>query len=169
LSGDIGASSWEQLEVQDASGEALFIVERNAVLEGSLAQDEIAEFQSEVAHARPKSGADWLQTYLATVRTIYTFQLLNQLDQGNSWTVLHKIKTTLWNAVGGIFQADGEGFSNEGGYHILWQFSDEAEGDWWMAVLRDGAWQKFKMDLGNPSHRDAFARGQIPDGVEQTA
>ena len=59
------------------------------------------------------------------------------------------------------------GFSNEDGYHVLWQFSDDVDGDWWMAVLQDGAWQRFKMDLGNESQRLAFKKGEVPDGVER--
>jgi hypothetical protein len=169
LSGDTGASDWRQLEVQNSSGATLFALERNKVFAGSLAQAEIAEFEAEIADARPKSGADWLRTYLASVKTIYAFQLLEGLDQGNGWTVLQDTKTTLWNAVGGIFQADGEGFSNEEGYHILWQFSDDVEGDWWMAVLENGAWQNFQIDLGNRLHREAFMRGEVPGGIERTA
>jgi hypothetical protein len=167
LSGDSDANEWHELEVQNTSGEPLFVLERNLVFEGSLAQDEIAEFEADVAGCLPKSGAEWLRAYLPSVRTIYAFQLLDTLDRDNGWTVLHETKTALWNAVGGIFQADGEGFSNEEGYHILWQFSDQVEGDWWVAVLRDGAWQKFKIDLGNLSHREAFTRGQVAVGVER--
>ena len=34
--------------------------------------------------------------------------------------------------------ADHEGFSNEEGFHILWQFSNSVKGTWWMGVLKDG-------------------------------
>jgi hypothetical protein len=161
------ADDWSQLEVQNSSGEPLFLLERNRVTEGSLAQGEIAEIEAEVSRCLPTSGAEWLRAYLPSVRTIYAFQLLEALNKNNGWTALHETKTALWNTVGGIFQADGEGFSNEEGYQILWQFSDHADGDWWVAVLRDGAWQNFKIDLGNSSHREAFKRGQVPDGVER--
>ena len=36
---------------------------------------------------------------------------------------------------GRILQADGEGLSNEDGYHNLWQFPEDAAGAWNMAVL----------------------------------
>jgi len=67
---------------------------------------------------------------------------------------------------GGIQQADGEGFSNEDGFHILWQFSEKATGSWWMAVLDEtGKWVTYPMDLGNEKHRKAFKEGRIPPGV----
>ena len=63
-------------------------------------------------------------------------------------------------------QADGEGFTNEDGYHILWQFGEEVEGPLKMAVLgEDGRWTEFEMDLGDRRQRAAFLAGQVPDGV----
>jgi RNA polymerase sigma factor (sigma-70 family) len=59
-----------------------------------------------------------------------------------------------------------QGFSNEDGYHILWQFSDSVDGEWWMGVLQDGRWQHFQMDLGNRKQRESFFQGQIPDGTK---
>ena len=37
--------------------------------------------------------------------------------------------------LGGILKADGEGFSNEDGYPILWRFPEDAASAWIMAVL----------------------------------
>jgi hypothetical protein len=34
-----------------------------------------------------------------------------------------------------------------------------------MAVLQDGTWHHFKMDLGDPDHRAAFLRGEVPPDV----
>jgi hypothetical protein len=65
-----------------------------------------------------------------------------------------------------IVQADGEGFTNEDGYHIIWDFSDQVTGPWWMAVLVNGRWVPFKMDLANRGHREAFLAGRVPAGVE---
>ena len=60
-------------------------------------------------------------------------------------------------------QADHEGFTNEAGFHILWQFADSAEGEWDCAVL-DGldGWKKFTMDLGDKKQRIEFQNGQVP-------
>ena len=61
-----------------------------------------------------------------------------------------------------IIQADLEGFTNEEGYHILWQFSDSVSGPWNMGVLQDDTWYHFRMDLGDPAHRAAFLDGEMP-------
>jgi hypothetical protein len=34
-----------------------------------------------------------------------------------------------------------------------------------MAVLQDGVWRQFTMDLGDPDHRDAFMKGLVPDDL----
>lgn len=165
LTGDGSADDWQELEAINSLGETFFILERNPVTDGSLAQEEIAEFDADIANCLPKSGSDWLRRYLTSVKTIYAFHVLNAVERDTGWAALDETKNTLRRAVGGIFQADGEGFSNEEGYHVLWQFPENVSGDWWMAVLEDGEWQKFEIDLGNPSHRDAFKRGMIPTGT----
>ena len=150
-----------------ASELVTLVIERNEVSEGSLAQDEIREFEVEVADCLPRSGAQWLQIYLGSVKAIYAIQVLDTVYTDNGWEIFESLKAAFWNDAGGIFQADLEGFSNEEGYIILWQFSDDVTGDWWMAVMENGNWQKFKMDLGNMTHRLAFQAGQIPEGVER--
>jgi hypothetical protein len=162
---DANTDYWQQLETHGSHGETLFILERNAVAEGPIALEELAEFDSEISECLPKSASNWLRDYLASVRTIYAFQVFGAIERDNGWAALNEAKTKIWNSVGGIFQADGEGFSNEDGYHILWQFSENVSGDWWMAVLENGEWQRFKIDLGNPLHRDAFKRGAVPTGA----
>jgi hypothetical protein len=34
-----------------------------------------------------------------------------------------------------------------------------------MGVFRDGIWHQFKMDLGDPDHRAAFQRGEVPADI----
>lgn len=63
-------------------------------------------------------------------------------------------------------QADFEGFSNENGHHILWQFGEDVEGEWHIAVLdHKGKWVAFTVDLGDPEHKQAFLDGRVPVGV----
>ncbi|MEQ1518614.1 MAG: hypothetical protein ABL931_19205, partial [Usitatibacteraceae bacterium] len=96
---------------------------------------------------------------------IYAFQVLGETTD-SGWAAIGALKGKLWNALSGIFQADGEGFSNEAGYQIVWQFSERVSGPWWMGLLKDGAWVHFEIELGNQSHRDHFLNGQIPPGVK---
>jgi hypothetical protein len=104
--------------------------------------------------------------YFPKIQCIYAFQLLGGTDHKNGWEILGAIKTLIWSGAPSILQADAEGFSNEDGYHVLWQFSDSVEGDWWMGVLQEGQWKHFQMDLGNRKQRDAFFQGQIPDAAK---
>ena len=56
--------------------------------------------------------------------------------KNDGWTIVRlHFKDALFGTAGGIMQADNEGFSNEDGYHILWQFDDDVTGDWWLRVL----------------------------------
>jgi len=167
---DVGSEEdWEQVLLRDETGEEVALVERNGVTPGSLAEAELAEFAEVMPESQPVTGAQWLLKYFPIVQAIYAFQLLLWgLDQANGWQVVWTVQRGLKERLGGIFQADGEGFSNPEGYHILWQFSEDAEGKWSMAILNDqDEWVPFEMDLGNRAHREAFRSGRIPEGAKR--
>lgn len=167
LSAEAGASDdWTQLVLSHADGREIASIERSLVEDGSLGSDELAEFADEVADCKPANAAKWLLDYFPRVLCIYTFQVLSGTNHKNGWEILGTVKNRIWSFAPSIIQADGEGFTNEDGYHILWQFSDSVDGDWWMGVLRDGQWKDFQMDLGNRKHREIFFQGQIPDGAK---
>ena len=164
---DSGADDdWTQAVLAHNGGPEIASIERNSASSNDLVSEEIDEFMDEITDCKPASAAAWLAEYLPTVKTIYAFQLLSGTDVKNGWNILGTVKNLVFENVGGIFQADGEGFSDEEGYHILWQFSNSAKGSWWMSVLKDGEWVRFQMDLGNKKHRAAFFRGEVPDGVK---
>jgi hypothetical protein len=166
ISGGNG-DTWEQLTLSHNSGQEIAIIEKNPVVEGQLGAEELQEFVDEVPHYKPESAATWLQRYLHTVKVIYAFQLLKGTDVTDGWSYLHRLHRAVWNHAGGILQADGEGFSDESGFTILWQFGDGVNGEWNMGVLKDGDWVHFQMDLGNEQHRKAFFSGQVPDGAKR--
>lgn len=159
------AEEWKQLAVTDRDGGSVLTIERNDVSEGGVGHDEIQEFLEEIPNYRPASAVKWLQNYLPTIRTIYAFQHLDGMSKASGRRIFDTLQTALWSKLGGIFQADNEGFSNEQGYHILWQFCERVNGLWSMA-LRDesGHWNQFQMDLGNSEHRESFKHGRIPAG-----
>jgi hypothetical protein len=143
------------------------LIERNPVYDGSAGQDEIADFLEDTQDCKPESGVQWLAEYLAEVKTIYRFQHLQGADLVDGGNALHALRSALWERGEAIIQADGEGFTNEEGFHIVWQFSDSVSGPWDMAILQDGAWHHFKMDLGDPDHREAFQQGEVPADVTE--
>lgn len=156
---------WTQISVVHESGEVVADIERNSSSDGDLVAEEIEEFLEEIEDCEPASAAAWLAEYLPNVKTIYAFQLLGGTEADQGWEILGTVKNSIHEQVGGIIQSDHEGFSDEQGFQILWQFSDSVRGPWWMAVLQDGNWIRFQMDLGNRKHRKAFLAGKVPDGV----
>jgi hypothetical protein len=154
---------WTLLEVANDNGDALAQIERNPVVDGELGQEELDEFKEEVEDCQPASAAKWLTDFFDGVKVIYAFQMLNAAFEGNNYDIVNSIRTKIWNKTGGIMQADGEGFSNEEGYHILWQFSDTVTGDWSCAVLNSsGSWDTFTMHLGDKVQRKEFQEGKVP-------
>jgi hypothetical protein len=155
--------SWTMLDIANAQGEPLAQIERNQVIEGKLGQEELDEFKEIVVDFKPTSAATWLTKHFDKIKVIYAFQMLNAaLDDGNM-EIISSLKNKIWSRTSGIIQADNEGFSNEDGYHILWQFSDNVTGDWSCATLNElGEWDKFIMDLGDKVQRQEFQNGQVP-------
>jgi hypothetical protein len=156
---------WESLLLSTDDDVEIALIQRNPVSEGSLGEEEIAEFLEEIEDCKPESGVEWLQNYMGEVKTIYAFQHLPGADSEEGSAALHELRSFLWKRGNAIIQADMEGFTNEEGFHILWQFSDSVSGAWNMGVLQDGTWHQFKMDLGDPDHREAFQRGEVPSDL----
>ena len=154
---------WTMFDIFNNDGEALAQIERNPVVDGELGQDELNEFREIIQDCKPTSAVQWLTNYFDTVKVIYAFQLLNTAFDNNNFEIISSIKTKIWNKTKGILQADNEGFSNEDGYHILWQFSDNVTGEWSCAVNNSsGKWDSFIMDLGDSTQRKEFQNGDVP-------
>jgi hypothetical protein len=156
---------WTQLVLRHANGLEIAAIERNPVAKGSLGAEEIEEFRSEVLDAKPQSAVEWLQKFFPKVKCVYAIQHLSGAESGAGFEMLSAVRNAVWSSAPAILQADGEGFSNEAGYHILWQFDGSVSGSRWMGLLQDGKWVHFQMDLGNKRQRDAFRKGLIPRGV----
>jgi hypothetical protein len=167
LAGEAEDGSWGQLIVTYPDGKGICVIERDIVSEAGAARFEIEELVEEVAGCQPESAAEWLATYLQSVLSIYALQVLGGAHERNGPDIVACLKTAIWKTVGGIIQVDNEGFTNEDGDHILWQFNEAVEGDGWMAVLDGGRWRKFRMDLGNAEHRASFLSGEVPPGLER--
>ncbi|HEX4285222.1 MAG TPA: hypothetical protein VHZ28_09010 [Terracidiphilus sp.] len=156
---------WQTLLLSGNDEVEVAVLERNPVSDGSVGQDEVADFIEDTQDCKPESGVQWLHEYLAEVKTLYAFQHLEGADTEEGGNVLHALRSKLWERGDAILQADNEGFTNEEGFHIVWQFSDSVSGPWNMAVLQDGVWLQFKMDLGDPDHREAFLSGEMPSDL----
>ncbi len=156
---------WETLLLSGNDEVEVAVIERNPVSNGSTGQDEVADFLEEIQDCKPESGVEWLTDYLSEVKTVYALQHLQGADTEEGGNALHALRSALWERGDAIIQADGEGFTNEEGFHIVWQFSDSVSGPWNMGVYKDDLWHHFKMDLGDPDHRAAFLDGEVPDDL----
>jgi len=163
-----GPENWSVLLISNERGADLAQVERNAVIDGELGKEELEEFRETIAECKPRSAAQWLDQYFDKVKVIYAFQLLNSAFENDNYSIISAVRNAIFNRTGGILQADGEGFSNEEGYHILWQFSERVTGDWHCAVLnRANEWERFRMDFGDIDQRREFWAGEIPSSANR--
>ena len=153
---------WESLLLSGIDEVEVAVLERNPVSDGSPGQDDVADFIEETGDCRPETGVQWLHEFLAEVKTVYAFQHLQGSETVDGGNALHALRSHLWERGDAILQADNEGFTNEEGFHVVWQFSDTVTGPWNMGILQDGTWYHFKMDLGDPDHREAFLNGEMP-------
>jgi hypothetical protein len=153
---------WGMIEVEAENGALLAQVERNAVFPGCLAQAELDEFRVLIRAHQPLSAVQWLDDYFDRIKVVYAFRILDAALLDDNYEIISAIRRTIWGKTGGLLQHDLEGFSNDEGYHILWQFPDDITGDKYCAVLDNGVWLKFRMDLGDPFQRMAFWAGEVP-------
>ena len=156
---------WDTLLLLREDEVEIALIERHPVYDGSPGQDDIADLVEDVQDCKPESGVAWLLDYLDSVKTVFAIQHLIGAGSDEGSAALHALRNALWEGGGAILQADLEGFTNEEGYHVVWQFSDTVSGAWNMAVLQEDTWHHFKMDLGDPEHRAAFLNGEVPHDV----
>lgn len=156
---------WTQLLVTTLAGGEICVLDRLG--KRRLAKD-LDAVRSELDECRPRSGAVWVDQYLRSARTLYACRCLSFGLLGAYGAIPGKVMWCIQSVVGsGIIHAEGQGFSNEDGYQITWEFPDRVTGPRQMAVLgAEGRWQSFEMDLGDDQQRAAFRAGNRPVGVD---
>lgn len=160
-----GEDGWQTLLLTDEDEVEVALLHRYAVYDGSVGQDEIADLLVDLEDSKPVTAVEWLEEFLGAAQTVYAFQHLQGTDTVEGGNALNALRGHLVQRGDAILQADLEGFTNEDGFHIVWQFTDTVTGPWNMGVLQDGTWYHFQMDLGDPEHRAAFLEGHVPDDL----
>ncbi len=146
-----------------AKGEKEITAEKPSGEGGST---EVARFLSETKSRRPAPSAQWVVNQLDQCQIIYRFQILYGMAENNGWEVFNEVLSALRDYCGGIVHSEAEGFTNEDGCQITWEFSDDVTGIRNMAIWENNGWTKFKMDLANRKQRMSFLNGQVPAGAE---
>lgn len=141
-------------------------VERNPVGPNTLGAEEVAEFIDRLDTGGPPSASRWLSDYLESVRAIYAIRIYPEAmgDDPKALDAVYAIRTALRDAVGGIGQWDGHGFTNEDDRLIWCDPADHPQGMTPAAMLDEstGEWLPFELNLSEPEELDAFLRGEIP-------
>ena len=141
-------------------------VERNPVGPNTLGAEEVAEFLDRLETGGPPSAVRWLSDYLESVRAIYAIRIYPEAmeDHPDAIDAVYAIRTALRDAVGGIGQWDGHGFTNEDDYLIWCDPVDEPRGATTAAILDEttGEWLPFELDLSHPRELANFLRGEVP-------
>lgn len=156
---------WTELLVTTPAGNEICTINRAS---GRLLAHEVDAVRQELAENRPSSAAHWIERYLSSARVLYGCRYLSfgysKAYAAAPNSVMWAIQTCLG---AGILHVEGQGFSNEDGYQITWEFSERVTGERQVAVLdRQGHWQTFEMDMADKRQRAAFRAGERPRGAD---
>jgi hypothetical protein len=141
-------------------------VERNPVAPDTIGAEEVAEFIDSLESGGPPSAIRWLTDFLETTRVIYAIRIHPEAMARDSQSVdaVNAVRSALHDAVGGIGQWDGHGFTNEDDRLIWCDPRTTLSGTTRAAILDEstGKWIPFDLNLDDPADVAAFLRGDIP-------
>ena len=141
-------------------------IERNPVGPNTLGAEEVAEFIDSLDAGGPSSAVRWLGEYLETIRNIYAIRIYPEAIVGHreAEDAVYAVRAALRNAVGGIGQWDGHGFTNEDDRLIWCDPRMDLKGTTEAAILDEstGEWFPFELNLDDPEELSGFLRGEIP-------
>jgi hypothetical protein len=141
-------------------------VERNPVGPNTLGAEEVADFIDCLESGGPPSASRWLADYLESTRAIYAIRVYPEAMASNldSLDAVDAVRFALQDAVGGICQWDGQGFTNEADRLIWCDPASHPVGRKAAAILDEstGQWIAIELNLDDPDELAAFFRGEIP-------
>ncbi len=158
-------AQWKEVSVQ-CDGIEIFFIERDSIKDDAIAKKELKDFKKILKKATPTTSSEWLQNYIKDVEVIYAIEIFPEISQYSGWEVLSSIQSFIFKQMNSaIVQSNNEGFTNEDGFNILWQFtSKNLKGKCYSAILdKSGAWVPFIMDLTNEDQILDFQDGLIPN------
>jgi hypothetical protein len=141
-------------------------IERNPVGPNTLGAEEVAEFIDSLEYGGPPSAVRWLSDYLETIRAIYAIRIYPEaiLTTPHAEDAVYAVRTALHDAVGGIGQWDGQGFTNEEDRLIWCDPRMALKGKKEAAILDEatGEWVPFELNFDDPDELTHFLRGELP-------
>jgi hypothetical protein len=169
LTGGKRGSEWGQFLLNHPDGRHITLV--NLERATSKRSNGARYLKDDIESARerqPAVNAEWVVEFLLGVKNIYSFQILDGVYQDDGWDYVRELQHLIRDDFDGILYAELEGYSNQDGMHLTWEFSENVTGKWNMALYdpKSQKWTTFTMQLGNRAHRAAFRAGQVPKGAE---
>lgn len=142
-------------------------VELNPVGPNTLGAEEVAEFIDSLESGGPPSASRWLGDYLESVRAIYAIRVHPEAIRVSPEAIeaVYAVRAALRDAIGGVGQWDGHGFTNEDDRLVWISSATSLKGKSDAALLDEstGLWIPFELDLDDPRSRAAFLRGELPE------
>lgn len=139
-------------------------VERNPVGPNTLGAEEVADFIDRLESGGPPSAARWLADFLESTRAIYAIRIYPESMAANPEAIdaVDAIRAALRDAVGGICQWDGQGFTNEEDRLIWCEPDSHPVGRKAAAVLDEstGRWTPLELNFDDADEFEAFLRGE---------
>ena len=137
-------------------------IERNPVAPNTLGAEEVAEFIDSLDSGGPPSAVRWLNDYLETIRAIYAMRIYPEAIAGHpeAEDTVYAVRTALRDAVGGIGQWDGHGFTNQDDRLIWCDPRMDLTGITEAALLDEstGDWIPIELNLEDPEELSCFLR-----------
>jgi hypothetical protein len=161
VSGD--ETAWDKIEISQPVGSLIAVLERYSISAEGTAAIEMQIVKETLQGSYPLNAREWIRNYMAGIRVIYTFRLEGEQITSQGWPILGRVQNLLKDTLGGIIQADQEGFYNEEGNYILWQMYDGAAGTIPAAVLNDEReWTAYQLRLNDSAAVELFKQGSLP-------
>jgi len=165
---------WNELTLYLDNGEA--VVDVHKLVFGTPGFDEAIEetvrgLLDNPQPIKPESAVRWLCLYLKKIRVIYNFKPLAALDSELGWELFDTVWTRVKREIPGIVYCQGEGFTNEEGAQITYEFAASMSGTVKAAVLTSPVdkdqldkclWSEFELDLADKEQIAAFEKGIVP-------
>jgi hypothetical protein len=161
-----GSGTWAQIALYLENGEPVAEIDRYVRGDEDFDEyiaDVVRELLDDKEPVMPNSAVRWLCQYMQNVQVIYSFKPHQALYDEKGWAIFNQVWTNLKKLEPGIVHNIGEGFTNEDGSQITWEFPPGATGSWKMAVLdSENQWTEFDVNLENDEQRMAFLAGKLP-------
>ncbi|MBU6452224.1 MAG: hypothetical protein KGS72_10625 [Cyanobacteria bacterium REEB67] len=184
---------WSTLTLFLDDGEPVIEIEKYGFEEENFTaaiQDTVRLLLDDKKPVKPASAVKWLCQFMSKVKVLYEFRPMPAVKTEAGWELFNEVWTNMRDILRGIVHLEDEGFTNEQGAQITWEYPDaddvdasagsdaalhgtiaQAAGDAMteeklkVAVLDQNGqdWIEYMINLANQEQRLLFMAGKAPD------